>query len=100
MRNLTQALKTKTGAVQTAAVKRIFYLAVRDLPDASLAQLNLRLDYEFRGMHPAYYVSVAEAVIGKMVSTHARNSTISSRTKEAVTMQTAIQSALAKVRRP
>ena len=66
-RNLTQALKTKTGAVQTQAVKRIFYLAVRDLPDEVLADLSLQLDYTPRGMTPAFYVNSAEALILKLV---------------------------------
>lgn len=66
-RNVQQALKTKTGAVQTAAVKRIFHLAVLSLPDASLADLNRQLDYTPRGMTPAFYVNSAEALICKLV---------------------------------
>ena len=65
-RNVQQALKTKTGAVQTAAVKRIFHLAVLSLPDASLADLNRQLDYTPRGMTPAFYVNSAESLICKL----------------------------------
>jgi len=66
-RNVMQALKTKTGAVQTAAVKRIFHLAVRDLPDAALASLSTQMDYAPRGMATAYYVNLAEGVVIKLL---------------------------------
>lgn len=101
MRYLTQTLKTKTGAVQTAVVKRIFHLAVRDVPDVSLARINLALDYALPEMQPAYYVSVAEAVIGKMLDTRSRrNSNISGEGRVPIVMRESIQSVLAKVRRP
>ena len=86
MQHLTQALKTKTGAVQTQAVKRIFYLAVRDLPDEVLADLSLQLDYTPRGMQPAYYVSYAEAMIGQLILKQGRKGDISA-SKAPNTMQ-------------